>query len=307
MTNAKLNAVAFFNLTLRGFRIFIRDRAGVFFSLLAPLIILMLYLLFLGDTQLDSASSALNGLQYDEKVLKAFVNGWMISGVVSVSCITVSFAAQSVMISDRYRGTRSDVLMSPVKRRYITAAYFACNYLITLAIVLVVLIVCFVYIALTGWYMAVGDVFAAAGMVALSALSASMISTLICTPIRSDNVHSAVTGILSAAIGFLMGAYMPVSIFPEAVQYIVMLVPGTYSAGVFRNIFANGALKELCKDAPVQVETALREAFALDMNFFGRTIGAEWMAGIFAITIALVGLIALSVILVTMLMRRTRR
>ena len=48
MTNAKLNAVAFFNLTLRGFRIFIRDRAGVFFSLLAPLIILMLYLLFLG-------------------------------------------------------------------------------------------------------------------------------------------------------------------------------------------------------------------------------------------------------------------
>lgn len=102
-----------------------RDRAGVFFSLLAPLIILLLYFLFLGDVQADSAAAALGDVPYDEKVLEAFVNGWMISGVVSVSCITVSFSAQSVMIADRERGMRDDVLVSPVTKPVLTAVYFA--------------------------------------------------------------------------------------------------------------------------------------------------------------------------------------
>ena len=280
----------------RGFVIFLRDRAGVFFSLLAPLIILMLYFLFLGDVQFDSAASALGDLKYDEKALEAFVDGWMISGVVSVSCITVSFSAQSVMIGDRERGTRADILVSPVQRPATGIAYFICNCLITLAIVGIVLAVCIVYIAITGWYLSAGDVFAAIGMTAMSALSAAMLSTLICTPIRTGNVHSAVTGIMSAAIGFLMGAYMPVSVFPTAVRYIVMLVPGTYSAGAFRNIFSGGALEVLCKDVPA-AEQALRDAFTLDMDFFGVKIGCGAMTGIFAATIGIVALIMLIVVL----------
>ena len=290
MSGLSLDLRALFCLTLRGFKIFLRDRAGVFFSLLAPLIILLLYFLFLGDVQLDAAAEALNGMDYDEKALSAFVNGWMISGVVSVSCITVSFAAQSVMINDREKGALADVLVAPVRRPFVTAAYFACNCMITMAIVFIVLAVCLVFLAATGWYLAVSDVFAAVGMTAMSVLSASMLSTIISVPIRTGNVHSAITGILSAAIGFLMGAYMPVSVFPTAVQYIVLVVPGTYSSGVFRNIFCNGALKALCGGAPSQAEEALRGAFTLDMDFFGAKIGPEWMTGIFAITIAIVAL-----------------
>lgn len=296
-------ARSFGGLVLRGFRIFLRNRAGVFFSLLAPLIVLLLYFLFLGDIQMTSVKSALEGLPYDEKALKGFVDGWMIAGVVSVSCITVSFSAQSVMIEDGERGTLSDILVSPVRRATVTAAYFAYNFVVTCAIVFVVLCVCFVYLAIVGWYLTVGQVFAAIGMVIMSAFSASLISTLICRFIRTSSVHSAVTGILSAAIGFLMGAYMPVSIFPTGVQYVVLFVPGTYSAGVFRNIFSQGALEALCQNAPAAVETALREAFTMDMNFFGITIGAKEMAWIFAVTIA----IFLAAFGIMILMRRLKR
>ena len=41
-------------MTRRGLKIFLKDRASVFFSLLAPLIILLLYVLFLGDVQILS-------------------------------------------------------------------------------------------------------------------------------------------------------------------------------------------------------------------------------------------------------------
>lgn len=294
---------SFFGLVLRGFRIFLRNRAGVFFSLLAPLIVLLLYFLFLGDIQMNSVKSALEGIPYDAKALRGFVDGWMIAGVVSVSCITVSFSAHSVMIEDRERGAIADIFVSPVRRLTVSAAYFACNFVVTCAIVFIVLCVCFVYLAIAGWYLTAAAVFSAVGMVLMSAFSASLIGTLICGFIRSSSVHSAVTGILSAAIGFLMGAYMPVSIFPTAVQYIVLFVPGTYSAGVFRNIFCRGALSELCNGAPEAAEKALRDAFSMDMDFFGITIGAEEMAWIFAITIA----IFLAVFGVILAIRRIKR
>ena len=44
-------------MTLRNIKIFLKDRAAVFFSLLAPLIVLMLYILFLGDIQVSSVKS----------------------------------------------------------------------------------------------------------------------------------------------------------------------------------------------------------------------------------------------------------
>ena len=74
-------------LALRGIKIFLSDKMSVFFSLLAPIIILMLYVLFLGDIQYDSLKSVMEGLPVDEGVLHAVIDGWMIAGVVSVSCI----------------------------------------------------------------------------------------------------------------------------------------------------------------------------------------------------------------------------
>ena len=39
---------ALMQLTLRNLKVFVKDRANIFFSLLAPLIVLALYVLFIG-------------------------------------------------------------------------------------------------------------------------------------------------------------------------------------------------------------------------------------------------------------------
>ena len=273
-------------LSVRSVRIFLKDKAGVFFSLLAPLIVFVLFVLFLGDVQIDQTKAIFQGMEYDEKALKAFVNCWMIAGVVSVACVTVSFSAQSIMIADRQNGNLSDIAVTPVRRTVISGAYFISNCLITFTILLCVFAVCFVYIAFTGWYMSAADVFAAVGVTVLSVLNASLISTFICTFLSSVNAHGAVTGIMSAVIGFLMGAYMPVSIFPKAVQYIVLFVPSAYSAGIFRNIFMRGALEKLTESLPF-AKDALGDAFSLRIDFFGHDAGMGTMFAAFAVTFAI--------------------
>lgn len=254
--------------------------------MLAPLIILMLYILFLGDMQLSALKKAFEGMPIDSKVLKSFVDGWMLAGVIAVSCLTVSFSAQSIMIKDKEDGVLSDTLVSPVNRMIIKIGYFISNYIITIIICLIVVIVAFIYLACTGWYLSAIDAFAIIGMVFLSAISSCLISSIICKFLKTSNSHGALVGILSAMLGFVIGAYMPTSMFPKAVQYFVLFVPGTYSAAIFRNLFMQGTLDTIGASSP-QIAAALKTEYVLELDFFGKTINMDVMLAIFAITIVL--------------------
>ena len=46
-------------ITLRNIKIYLKDKANIFFSLLSPVIILVLYLLFIGKLQTDGLTQAL--------------------------------------------------------------------------------------------------------------------------------------------------------------------------------------------------------------------------------------------------------
>ena len=111
-------------LVRRGVKVFLKDKMNVFLSLLAPLIIFLLYVLFLGDLQIDSLKQAFQGMEVDEKALNAFVDGWMLAGVMAVSTITVSFSANSLMVQDRERGLVDDFVASPVKGGVVNVFYF---------------------------------------------------------------------------------------------------------------------------------------------------------------------------------------
>lgn len=137
-------------LAVRGIKIFLADKMGVFFSLLAPIIILMLYLLFLGDIQIDALKAQLEGIPYEEKTVSAIVDGWMIAGVMAVSCITVTFTSQNVLVKDRENGTLADFLAAPVKRGVIAASYMIFNIIVSAIICLAVLCLAFIYLAITG-------------------------------------------------------------------------------------------------------------------------------------------------------------
>lgn len=208
----KSDFYALAGLTKRGIKIFLKDKAGVFFSLLAPLIVLMLYVIFLGDVQLDSLKAYLSGAEVPEALAKAFVDGWMLAGVLSVACITVPFSAQSILVRDRESGNMSDMLVSPIKRHIVGLSYLTSVFAVSLCICFAVLIVAFVYLALTGWYLSVKDVLGIVGLTALSALFAALLSVIICSFISTQGAHGAFTGILSAAIGFLVGAYAAIHV-----------------------------------------------------------------------------------------------
>ena len=103
-------------LVLRNLKIFVGDKASVFFSLLAPLIVLLLYVFFLKELQIDSAAAMFGDVPVDPALIEKTVNNWMLAGVVSVACVTVSFSAQEREIKDRETGVVADIKASPLPR-----------------------------------------------------------------------------------------------------------------------------------------------------------------------------------------------
>ena len=281
-------------LVLRNLKIFVGDKASVFFSLLAPLIVLLLYVFFLKELQIDSAAAMFGDVPVDPGLIEKTVNNWMLAGVVSVACVTVSFSAQEREIKDRETGVVADIKASPLPRPLIEMSYFLSNLVITLCICAAVLVVALIYAAISGWTLSAGDVAGLFACLVMSALSASLITGLISRFVRTSSQHGALVGIVSAAIGFLMGAYMPIGIFPKAVQYITLFVPGTYSAALFRELFMRGVVDELAAVSP-QAAEAIESAYSLEIDFFGVQIGAEKIAAVFAATIALFAAIRIAV------------
>lgn len=283
---------ALFSLTVRNVKVFVKDKANVFFSLLAPLIVLGLYVLFIGRMQSDGITEALAqfGVSADDAV-RAFSDSWMLSGVMATSCITVPLCACGTMIQDKNRGVSADFAASPIPSWLPSAAYFLSVAAAGLIICLIVLGVCFAWLAISGsWLLSAADAFACIGVTLLSVLSSSTLLVFLISFLRSDGAFTGINVIVGTITGFLIGAYIPISTFPEGVQYVTLFVPGSYSAALFRTFFMDGALGEMAAAVSPEFAQGLSEQFSVELNFFGSPLSAGGAAGILAGTVVLFGI-----------------
>ena len=285
--------------TTRCMKLFLRDKMSVFFALLAPFIVLLLYVLFLGDMQKDTVLSMMQGILqtdkiFDEKAISSFVACWMVAGVITVAIITVSLNANTIMVEDKSRGVCSDSLASPAKQWVINLSYYFFNFIVTLFIVGVTTIICFIYLAaIGGFYMSTADVFALIGTIILGTLSATTITVLVTSAFKSVAVLGGFAGIISAGIGFLTGAFMPMSIMPAAARYISALIPGSYAGGMIRNFMMRGSLENLTEGLPDILGQELGVVYDLNIDFFGINIDIPMMAlilGVSTIAFALINI-----------------
>ena len=282
-------------MTTRCIKLFFRDKMNVMFALLSPMIVLVLYVLFLGDMQLETVQTMLNaqlenmlGKQngISDSVIKGFIDSWMVSGVITVAIITVSLSANNVMVEDKSRGVLADGIASPAKQWIIKLSYYFFNFVVTISIVGVALCACFIYLGATGgFYMTASEVFALIGTILLGSLSATSVTVFISGFFKNNATLGAFGGIVGAGIGFLTGAFMPMSIMPSFARGISIFVPGSHTGGIIRNLMMNGALENigssLPKGIPESVVTAITENLAAMYDFkldaFGTMIGISDM------------------------------
>ncbi|MCQ2794575.1 MAG: hypothetical protein MJ207_04445, partial [Bacilli bacterium] len=88
------NHEVFFQLTKRNFLVFTRNKMRMFFTLMVPIIILIIYILFLRSLELSSIREAINsiegGKEIPDSTLLVLMDSWFLSGNVALCSISIS-------------------------------------------------------------------------------------------------------------------------------------------------------------------------------------------------------------------------
>ena len=235
----------------RNLLLFFKDWQSILFSLLTSIIVLVLYLLFLKGTFVSAIQSAMEqypGLasMVPQKDIDMFANLFLLSGILGSAMISVPFSCITVLVKDRANKVDYDILATPMKRGQIIFAYFVSAVLTSILLNSIILAVGLIGICLQGnMYLNISQVVKAFSIVALGSISASAIFMIVVLFFKTVSACEAFFGILSAASGFVIGAYIPISQFSNEVQTVCNLFPASQITIMLRNILLNGLLEHI--------------------------------------------------------------
>lgn len=272
----------------RNIKLFFKDKGMFFTSLITPAILLVLYATFLGNVYRDSFEMNLpDTFKLSEKLMNGLVGGQLISSILAVSCVTVAFCSNFLMVQDKANGSIKDLRISPVKSSVLSLSYYVATLISTLLICFIATGICLVYIASVGWYMSVSDVLFLLLDVVLLVLFGTALSSIINFFLSSQGQISAVGTIISTGYGFICGAYMPISSFSEGLQKVLSFLPGTYGTALVRTHSMQGALAEMQNQGiPAEVIESIKDSLDCNLYFFGEQVNMPTMYLILGGTIA---------------------
>lgn len=257
----------------RNCKVFFKDKGMFISSLITPIILLVLYVVFLAKVFKDSFLSSLNGVEVPDKLINGFVASQLSSSLLAVCCITVAFCSNLLMVQDKVTGARGDLLITPANKSVHALGYYLSTAASTLIVCLIALCGGLIYIACSGWYLSFGDIMLSILDVVLLVLFGTALSSVINFFLNSQGQMSAVGTIVSAGYGFICGAYMPISQYGSVLQNAFGFLPGTYGTALIRNHLMAGTFREMKSQGfPNEVIDNIRASIDADLSFFGNKV-----------------------------------
>ena len=248
----------------RNLLVFFRDKAAVFFSLLASLIIIGLYALFLSNNMASYLRDFPNAMQ--------LVNRWLVAGLVSITSITTAMGAFGVMVTDKSKHIIQDFYTSPINRWKLVGGYIFSAFIIGYLLSVITLLVAQVYMLAQGGTMMT---FAEYGKTLLILLLAGFANTtmmfFITAFFSTENAFSTAATVLGTLVGFLTGIYMPIGVLPESVQWIIKVFPTSHAVVLLRQVMTGTLLESYAKVIPAETMTEVKAMLGIEYHF-GQTI-----------------------------------
>ena len=275
---------AYLGMTKRNILMFFKDKTTMFFSMLAPIIVFVLYIVFLKDVYLSGVYTDVEPIKefFDIKDIENVTNAWLISGVLGTCTITVALNSLQVMVGDKEKKIDFDYNSSPISGSIVVLSYFTGAFINTFLISAGILTASLVVLSIIGnLYLTVTTIILLFLVTILGCASSTLIMMIVVSFFKSSSALGAFSGIISAVVGFVIGSYVPLGSFDTTIQGILTLIPGSHIACLYRNLLMNGVLNNI--DAALAnidsgaLVIALKDLFALDLNLFTYTVKEAFM------------------------------
>jgi multidrug/hemolysin transport system permease protein len=270
-------------LVKRNLLLYLRDKASVFFSFLSVIIIIVMYMLFIGRLQRNGMISTAG----DVAGLDWLVSSWIMAGILTVTTVTVPLGALGTMITDRQTKKISDFYTAPIDRKILALSYLVSAWVIGFIMVTVNLFVGQLYVLSQGGeFLGFIQLIKIFGMIILSIMSFSTFFYYLSLLMKTANAFSLLSTLVGTFIGFLGGIYVQIGLMPKLVQSIMNTLPTAHSVVMIRRIYMDGAIEKVFQGytGPEYVE------FMSDMGLTATVFGFELQSYHMILSLVLFGL-----------------
>ena len=235
----------------RNLLIYFRDKSAVFFSFLSVFILIALYVFFLGDLIADGVP--------DFPAKHWLLLSWIIAGVLTVTSVTTTLGAFSVMVNDRATNAYKDFNVSPIKRTSILGGYIISSLSIGFLMCIIALIAANIMLVATGEpLLSLLQIIKSLGVIFLAVLTAGSMISLLVIFFKTSNAFAAASTLIGTLIGFLAGIYIPIGTLPAYLQTVIQFFPISHIAALLRQVLMEAPMTEAFAGAPVEMKEEFR-------------------------------------------------
>lgn len=235
------NILAFTN---RNAKLFLRDKATFFFSIMSSLIMILLYFLFIAKIYIDGINQ--NVTIITEKSAGFIVYLQMMAGVLVLNSMSLSLGMFTGMAKDFESQKLNSFLTTPVKKRELLISYFLGGVIVSFVLNLFTWIITVFLIGfITGYWIFLSTFFLALFVLIVSSLISSSIMMLLTAIAKSSTALGVINGVSGTFLGFVCGIYMPYTNLGNGVEAAGSFFPFTHLTIWFKNIVLNDAFSQI--------------------------------------------------------------
>lgn len=264
------------SLTKRHMLRYLKDRTAVFFSFLSVLILLVLYILFIGR----SYTSGLPDM-FPEKLKTFLVVSLTMGGVLVINSMSLSLGIMGTFVEDIGKRNIDAFLVTPIKRWKVIISYYLSTIIVTSILSLMMWSLTILYVGIaSGYWYSISVILRASGLLVLYTLISTSIMIFLVTLIKSINAFGALSGILGTLVGFTSGIYMPLEVLGNGVKQAASINPFTHMSVLLKQVLLEEPLaitQPLFSGYEASYEQMLIMYGTVNNGIFGIDINMLWI------------------------------
>lgn len=259
------------SLVKRNIKVFIRDRASVFFSFLSVLIMLLLYFLFLGKQY--TSDPGLDTLTQNQKTFLSM--GVIMGGVLVINTISLSLGVMVSIVNDLQTRKLEGFLVTPIPRIKIILSYFISSFIVTALLTLLMWAVTILYLGIsTGYWYSIETILLSTLLLIFYTLISTSFMMGLVSFLKSQNAFGVIAGILGTVIGFMSGIYMPLHILGKGMSHVASILPFTHMTILLKQVL----LKQPYALLSPEVKSAVEVFYGTqEIGIFGVNVSMVWL------------------------------
>lgn len=278
----------------RNVKVFMRDRAAVFFSMFSMLIMLALMVLFLGNMNSNTIVELLaeyggkRDVEQDRANADNLVRLWTLAGILFVNCVTVTMTVMGNLVEDEEEGRLAVFYIAPVSRRRITISYILSAWIIGIGMNLVTMLAGAGLFRMEDGGLLAGDYVALFGMIVLNTFFYAAFAYLLALFIHSRGAWSSLLSVIGTLVGFAGAVYLPMGMLPAKIGSLLKVFPTLHGAAMMRHVCVGKAFEDTFAGMPEELAVQYSKSMGIDIYVRDK---------IFSVSSQIVYVISLSIVI----------